>query len=252
MHHELWLTRLFNDYLAAPARPVLEWLNGLGIKGIHFADLDRPWDNYVTYQILVVLLLIALALLTRVGLSVRKPGALQQIFEGFYTYFGQQANEIIEHHGSRYLPYFLTVFLFILGCNLIGLIPTFHSPTMDPFVPLGCAVATFVYYHFFGIRENGLGYIKQFLGVPDWRFFVIWPLMFVIEILSHLARPMSLTIRLYANMFAGEAVTDAFLALAPVTAIVFMGLHTFVAFLQAFIFTLLTMVYVGMSTAHEH
>ena len=134
--------------------------------------------------------------------------------------------------------------------NLIGIIPTFESPTMVPAVPAGCALAVFVYYNFMGLKENGLfKYLKHFAGPMP----VIAPLMFVIEIISHLARPLSLTIRLFANMFAGEQVTLVFLSLVPlVVPAAFMGLHFFVAVLQAYIFSLLTMIYVASATEHEH
>jgi F-type H+-transporting ATPase subunit a len=251
--HELWLTKLFNEHLAAPARSILESINGLNIHGVRFENLDKPWDNYITFQILTAILLIVVALIVRSRLSVAKPGAMQNSIEGLYGVLKEQAGDIIHHHSDRYLPYFLTLFFFILACNLIGLIPGFHSPTMDPYVPLGCAILTFVYYHFFGVYENGPSYIKQFIGVPKLGFFLLWIPMFIIELLSHFARPMSLTVRLYANMFVGEAITDAFLGLAPILIpIIFMALHTFVSFLQAYIFTLLSMVYVGMSTEAEH
>jgi len=147
------------------------------------------------------------------------------------------------------MGYFGTLFLFILLCNLIGLIPGFESPTMNPSVTAGCAVATFLYYNLVGIQSNGFKYAAHFVGPVWW----LAPLMIPIEIVSHLARPLSLTIRLYANMFAGEKVTMVFLGLTYFAVpAVFMGLHLFVALLQAYIFMLLTMIYVAGATAHEH
>jgi F-type H+-transporting ATPase subunit a len=130
------------------------------------------------------------------------------------------------------------------------LIPSLESPTMFTPVPLGCALLAFLYYNTMGIREQGiLNYLKHFAG-PMW---LLAPLMIPIEIFSHLGRLLSLTARLYANMFAGEQVTLVFLALFPVAVpAVFMGLHVFVAFLQAFVFTLLTMSYVSGAVSHEH
>ena len=111
-------------------------------------------------------------------------------------------------------------------------------------------MAAFAYYHLAGIQAQGAGkYALHFAGPVWW----LAPLMIPIELISHLARPMSLTIRLFANMFAGEMVTVIFLGLVPVVIpAVFMGLHVFVSFLQAYIFTLLTMVYVQGAVAHEH
>jgi F-type H+-transporting ATPase subunit a len=133
--------------------------------------------------------------------------------------------------------------------NLIGLIPGLESPTMSPMVPLGLAVTTFLFYHYTGIKVHGAGYIKQFLG-PFW--WLAW-LMLPIELISHFARPLSLTVRLFANMFAGEQVYLTFIALTKVLIpVIFIGLHLFVSFLQAYIFMLLAMVYVGGAVSHEH
>jgi F-type H+-transporting ATPase subunit a len=121
---------------------------------------------------------------------------------------------------------------------------------MVPWVPAGLAVVTFVYYNYMGFREQGVwSYLKHFAG-PIWW---LAPLMIPIEIVSHLARPLSLSIRLFANMFAGEQVTMAFLKLTLLLApAIFMGLHVFVSLLQAYIFALLAMIYVAGAIAHEH
>jgi F-type H+-transporting ATPase subunit a len=133
--------------------------------------------------------------------------------------------------------------------NVIGLIPGFESPTMYPMVPFGLAIVTFLFYHASGLRTNGAGYIKQFLG----PMLLLAPLMFPIEIISHFARPLSLTVRLFANMFAGEQVYVTFLSLTKVIIpVIFIGLHLFVALLQAYIFMMLAMVYVGGAVAHDH
>jgi F-type H+-transporting ATPase subunit a len=120
---------------------------------------------------------------------------------------------------------------------------------MYPMVPLGFAVATFLFYHYTGMREHGFGYIKQFLG----PMLLLAPLMLPIELISHCARPLSLTVRLFANMFAGEQVYLTFITLTRLLVpVLFLGLHLFVSFLQAYIFMLLAMVYVGGAISHEH
>src|SRR6202034_4622307 len=107
----------------------------------------------------------------------------------------------------------------------------------------------FLYYHYYGVRENGFGYVKQCVG-PIW--WISW-MMLPIELISHFARILSLTVRLYANMFAGEMVTLVFFSLVPIgVPIVFMGLHLGVALIQAYIFMLLTMIYVSQAVAHDH
>ncbi len=131
----------------------------------------------------------------------------------------------------------------------MGLIPGLMSPTAAVSVPLGFAIVTFVYYHYHGIRVNGPGYIKQFLGPVWW----ISPLLFPIEIISHLARVLSLTVRLYANMFAGDLLTLAFFSLIPVgIPLVFLGLHLGVAVIQAYVFMLLAAIYLGLAVSHDH
>lgn len=241
-HHELWLTKLFNDYLAGLANAALGLFN---LKGS-----ARPWENWLVMEILVFFIIVVLVAAVKGSLSVDKPGPMQHLFESIYGFLGGTSEEVGLHHGQKYLPYFGTLFVFILVANLIGVIPTFESPTMFPYVPAGCAIATFLYYNWMGFREQGVGkYLAHFAGPMP----VLAPIMVPIELVSHLARPMSLTIRLYANMFAGEQVTLAFLGLTYLIApAVFMGLHVFVSLLQAYIFTLLTMIYVSSAVSHEH
>ena len=241
MEPELWITKLFNDHLAGLGNSLL------GIVGAH-ADA-RPWANFVVMQFAVVLLLMVVVALVRLRLSADRPGNLQQAFEMLYEFVSGQAEDQIGHNGLRYLGYFGTIFLFILTANLIGLVPCFESPTQNPSVTAGCALTTFIYYNLVGIQANGFKYAASFAGPVGW----LAPMMVPIEIISHMARPLSLTIRLYANMFAGEKVTMAFLGLTlfPIP-VIFMGLHVFVGAIQAYIFMVLTMVYVGGAVAHEH
>ena len=243
MHEpELWITRIFNDNLAAVGNSLA------GLVG--FAPEARPWANFVVMEIVVAVLIVVLFAILRPRLSPDKPGKLQQTFELVYEFLSGQTDEQLGHHGARYLGYFGTLFIFILFMNLIGVIPGFESPTMNPSVPAGCALATFLYYNVVGVQANGiLKYLAHFAGPMWWMA----PLMIPIEIISHLARPLSLTIRLYANMYAGEQVTLVFLSLTYfLVPAVFMGLHVFVSLLQAYIFMLLTMMYVAGATAHEH
>ncbi len=241
METELWITKLFNDHLAGLGNSIL------GIVGAH-AD-PRPWANFVVMQFVVVLFLMVVVALLRLRLSAGRPGNFQQTFELIYEFVGGQAEDQIGHDGRRYMGYFGTIFLFILTANLIGIVPCFESPTRNPSVTAGCALATFIYYNLVGIQANGFKYAASFAGPVWW----LAPMMVPIEIISQMARPVSLTIRLYANMFAGEEVIMAFLGLTlfPVP-VIFMGLHVFVGAIQAYIFMVLTMVYVGGAVAHEH
>jgi F-type H+-transporting ATPase subunit a len=244
MEHELWITVPFNRFLAGPANSVLEAV------GMRAADPAHPWANWLAIEIVVVLFTMILFAVLRGRLSVDKPGKLQHTFEVIYEFLHAQAEEVVGHGSKRFLSFFGTLFIFVLFMNLIGVIPTLESPTMFTMVPLGLAVATFIYYNSAGVRAHGAGgYIRQFLG----PMLLLAPVMLPIEIVSHFARPLSLTIRLYANMFAGEQVTNTFIGLTYLfIPALFMGLHIFVSLLQAYIFSLLAMIYVGGAVAHEH
>jgi F-type H+-transporting ATPase subunit a len=238
---ELWITRLFNDYLPGVGNAALQ------LVGMHAEP--RPWANFIVMQFVVVAFLMVIFALLRTRLSSERPGGLQHTFELFYEFIRGQAEDQIGHEGRRYVVFFGTIFIYILTANLVGLIPLFESPTKTASVTAGCAMATFFYYNLLGIQTHGFKYILHFMG-PEWW---LAPLMFPIEIISHIARPLSLTIRLYANMFAGEQVTLVFLKMTYfIIPVVFMGLHVFVGLVQAYIFMLLTMAYVGGSVAHEH
>jgi F-type H+-transporting ATPase subunit a len=238
---ETWSTALFNRFLAGPLDTL--W-NALGVAHDH----AHPWETWLTMEILVVAIIIVLFAMVRSRLSVEAPGKLQLTFEAMYKFVTSQTDDAVEH-GRKYAPFFGALFVFILFMNLIGVIPGFESPTQTVAVPLGLAVVVFLYYHWMGLREQGVGqYLKHFLG----PMIFLAPLMVLIEIISHFARPLSLTVRLFANMFAGEKVTVTLLTLTFIVApAVFMGLHVFVAFLQAYIFMLLAMIYVGGAVAHE-
>jgi F-type H+-transporting ATPase subunit a len=244
MEHELWPAALLNQYLAGPANMVLSW------AGMKAQDPAHPWANFVALEILVALIVVVVFALLRPRLSMDRPGKLQHVFELITGFVTGQSDDVIGQRGRTHVSFFATLFIFILFSNLLGLIPTLESPTMFPAVPLGCALAAFVYYNVAGIRSQGLGhYLKHFAG----PMLVLAPLMFPIELISNFSRLLSLTIRLYANMFAGERVTLAFIGLAPLLVpLPFMGLHIFVAFLQAYIFMLLTMIYVDGAIGEEH
>lgn len=243
MPEQLWLTELLNRYFGGMTTSLLRHL------GIEPAYPQAPINNPVAMEMLVVALLIAFFLAVRATLSVDKPRGLQHLAEIAQEFVGEQAHAVIGHDYQRYVPYAMALGFFILFCNLLGLIPGFESPTASPSIPLGCALVTFVYYHFHGIRHHKFHYYKQFVG-PVWP--IAW-LMLPIEVVSHLARILSLTVRLYANMFAGDMVTLAFFSLVPLLVpIAFLGLHLFVASVQTYIFVMLTLVYLGMAVSEEH
>jgi len=243
MPEQLWFTEILNRLLAGP---VTALLRALHIEPKHPA---APIPNSFAMELLVFGFLLLLFLMVRSRLSVDRPGGLQHMFESVEGFIQSQSNEIIGHHSEGYTPFLASLLFFILFCNLIGVIPGFESPTAVPIVPLGCALCAFVYYQVQGFKHAGVGYLKHFAGPMP----ALAPLMVPIELISHLARVLSLTIRLFANMFAGDMVTLVFFSLVPIgVPILFLGLHIGVSLLQTYIFVLLTTVYLQGAVSEEH
>ena len=243
MPQQLVFTALLNRLFGS-------WANAL-LNALHLEHNSlAPISNYVAMQILVVAFLIVIFALVRARLSLDSPGGLQHLFEGLHGFVNGQSQEIIGHHSEGFTAFLVALGVFILTCNLLGVIPGFESPTAVPSVPLGCAIVAFCYYHLQGIKRQGaLTYAKHFAGPMP----ALAPLMIPIELISHVARVLSLTIRLFANMFAGDMVTLVFFSLIPIGfPIIFLGLHIGVSFLQAYIFVLLTTVYLSGAVAEEH
>jgi F-type H+-transporting ATPase subunit a len=268
--HVNWFTALLNKYCGALALKVL--------AAVHVSpeNPNLPIPNFVAASLLVCLIAALFFLWLRPRISADKPGATQQVMELLLTNsmgigIRDLLDENIEHGARQYLPMVGALSIFILFSNAISVIPGFISPTSHPSVPLACAILTFVYYNFAGLKTLGpIGYAKQFAGpVPA----LSW-LIFPVEIISHSARLLSLTVRLWANIFASELIYVIFLGLAmaprrallnahpnwafalgifpAVIPIAFIALHLFVAVVQAFVFTILPSLYIGMATSAEH
>jgi F-type H+-transporting ATPase subunit a len=244
MPESLALTRLLNELFGGVVSSVMQAV------GVHPLNPDAPINDAFTLQLLVVAGLIAFFVAVRASLSVEKPGSLQQLAEMVHEFVGGQSDQIIGHGYQRFQAFVTCIFLFVLINNLLGLIPGITAPTSSPLVPLGLAIPTFLYYNFYGVREQGVvGYLKHFAGPVWWLI----PLLFPIEVVSHLARIMSLTIRLYANMFAGDQVTLVAFSMVPLgLPVAALGLHFAVSIIQAFVFMLLAMIYLSLAVAHEH
>lgn len=250
---QLVFTKFLNHLLGPAVLSLLQTLH------IHVKHPKSPISDSFAMELLVALLLTVFFIAVRSSLSVERPSALQHTMEAIYGFIADMADEVIGHHGYEYVAYLVTLGMFILCCNLIGLVPGLESPTAVPVVPLGCALLTWFYYHYQGLRTNGpIGYLKHFIGPQDkemplaMRLILPVP-MFLIEVFSHIARAMSLTIRLFANMFAGEMVTLVFFSLIPLgIPVIFEGLHIGVSFVQAYVFVLLPAVYLGEATGQAH
>lgn len=250
---QLAITALLNRLFGAPVLALLQALH------VHPEHPATPISNSFAMELLVALLLTIFFIAVRSRLSVERPGGLQHTMEAIHGLVGNLAGDAISSHPEQYVPYLTTLGLFILSCNLIGLVPGLESPTAVPVVPLGCALFTWFYYHIHGVRTNGVfGYLAHFIGPQDKDTPVLMRillpiLMLPIEAFSHLARIMSLTVRLFANMFAGEMVSLVFFSLIPLAVpLPFEALHIFVSFVQTYIFVLLAAAYLGEATGHAH
>lgn len=173
----------------------------------------------------------------------------RNVGEVLTEFISNLSESVIGHDGPKYVPLFASLFLFILVSNLIGLIPGFTPPTDNFNVTLALGVVSFVAYNYYGLQAHGVSYLKQFMG----PLLLLAPLMIVVELFSHLFRPASLAIRLYGNMFADHLLLGIFTDLTKLLIpVIFYLLGTFVSLVQALVFTLLTMVYVGLAISHDH
>ena len=265
----LGVTKLVNMLLGKPAAALLALLH------IHPSNPEYPIANYFAMELVVLLIAVLFFGWLRGRISADRPGAAQQAMELLITNsmgvgIKDLVDDIVGHGAERHIPLLGTIGIFILLSNMMSLVPGFMSPTAEKVVPLGCATVVFLYYNTFGIRKHGAGgYAKTLLGpVP-----AISPIMVVVETVSHFARLLSLTVRLWANMMVSELIFVSFLGLSVglftflshlnpagyIAAVVPVGIplalsafHIFEAVLQAFIFTILSVVYLGLAVAEEH
>ncbi|MEZ5291290.1 MAG: F0F1 ATP synthase subunit A [Vicinamibacterales bacterium] len=228
--------------------PLVDLVNALlGPAGIHVPD-------YLVFCALIVLFLGAIGLIVRSRLSVENPGKLQIVLEDVVGFLVEQLENLMPHKGKKFLPVVGTVFLFILIGNLMGQIPGLGAPTSNVNVPFALALVAWLYYHFEGVKAQGIvSYLLHFAfppGVPK----VMAPLMLPIEIISHLSRVMSLTLRLFGNIFGEHLVVLIIGSIVPFIApLPIQALGLIVGPLQAFIFMILTAIYLSAATAvDEH
>ncbi|MFP5226065.1 MAG: F0F1 ATP synthase subunit A [Acidobacteriota bacterium] len=240
-----FVTRLLNHWFGVPLDALLM---KLGIQPIH---PGHPINNTFSLELIVFTGLVLFFLLVRLRLNVEKPGDAQHLAEMVHEFVSGQAEQVMGHGYEKFLPVVTCLLIFILCCNCFGLFPGVETPTANPSVPLGLAIFTFLYYNFYGVVSQGpLGYLRHFMGPILGLSWFLFP----IELISNLARVMSLTVRLYANMFASDLLTLVFFSLVPpAIPIIFLGLHFGVALIQAYVFMLLTMIYLADATTHaEH
>ena len=193
--------------------------------------------------------LYARAKINKVNVTPDGTATTRGFFELIVELMVSLVDMVIGHHGRKYIPMFASIFLFVFANNLMGVIPGMTPATEQLNTTLAMGTVMFLVYNFLGLKENGIGYLKHFLG-PIWW---LAPLILVVELISHVVRPISLGLRL-ANVMTGDhTVVGIFTDLVPlVLPIPFYLLGMFVCFVQAFVFTLFSMVYISLATAHDH
>jgi F-type H+-transporting ATPase subunit a len=231
-----------------------------GIKDSHFGEwfgfseekneLGRFWFDAIGFSLLAAVLLIVCATLATKNYQ-KVPRGIQNVFEWAVSLLrGLVQGFIPGPQGDKYLPYLGSVFLFIFTMNMIGVIPGFRSPTMTLSTTAALGITTFIMVQQYAIRANGPGaYLKHFMGDVLW----LAPLMFLVEIIGELAKPLSLSLRLFGNIFGEDNVIEQLMTLGgwiPVQAPM-MLLALFTSFLQAFIFTTLSTIYIASKVVHE-
>lgn len=210
-----------------------------------------------TFTALVVMvMLISAAVLARWSLARAEDSAvpdgsltLRNIVELSVEFITGVVDGIIGRKGRKFVPLFGSFFLFILCANLMGLIPGFSPPTSNLNTTLGLGLVSFLAYNWFGFRAHGVNYLKHFMG----PVLFLAPLFVVLETVSHLVRPVSLGLRLFGNMFGDHLAVEIFTDLSKIgVPVVFYLLGTLVSLIQAFVFTLLSIIYVAMAVSHDH
>jgi len=225
------------------------WTNWI-IKLMHVKDLDQflIYGEHVIAALFTFLFCVILAVIIRSKLRVI-PGGLQQFIEVVMQAMIGMLEENMGKEGRKYIPIIGTLAFFIFISNLLGLIPTFSASTSNWNTTLACALIVFVYYNFQGLKAHGIAYAKQFMG----PMIFLAPLMIPIEIISHLARPFSLSVRLFGNISGEHIVSLVFYSLVPfLVPVPLLALGLFAAFLQTFIFIMLTTLYISGAISHEH
>jgi F-type H+-transporting ATPase subunit a len=258
------IVRFVNHYVGGPAydfelkytKPAWDWFfakfgtNAENVFGPYTPENAVPWYT-VMFVLAVVFTFVVIWIMKPRRLSVEEPGYGQLILEKGLLAVRDLLVDNVGPHAVRYFPVIATFGILILISNLMGLIPGLMAPTSSTSVTFALGVSSFVYYNAIGIRENGLaGHLRHFAGPIPWLAFLLFP----IELVSNFVRPLSLGIRLFGNLFGDEKILGTITDLAPkglVLPVLVMPLSLFVAFMQTFIFVLLSIIYIS-EVSHPH
>lgn len=223
------------------------WFDLFGVHHNH-----TPIAGSLLATILILVFSVAGRLALGNGEAAIQPAgrlSVKGFFEAFTEFINGIINMVLGEHGKHYIPLFGAIFFYVILNNLMGLIPGFPSSTSNLNTALAIGLFSFVVYNMIGLRHGGWHYVQHFMGPVWWMA----PLLLPIELISHFVRPFSLGMRLSVNMTADHTILGTFLDLTKVIVpVIFYGMGTFVSFVQAFVFTLLSMVYVMMATADDH
>ncbi len=242
MHEESQIANFLNAYLFNPIARLL---------GFNLTSEQNALPDQIVMILLIAIGLVIFSLWLRRGLSVENPTRMQHIMEVIIDAIQNLMREVIGRDSRRFMPIIGTLAIYILVGNLLGMVPGFLSPTSNLNITASCGICVFFYYNYQGIRKHGfLKYMKHFAGPVIW----LAPLLFAIEIVSHLARPFSLSVRLFGNIFAEELIIGSLnnFLFPFFTSIPVMFLALFASTIQAFIFILLTMVYISGAVEEAH
>lgn len=242
LEHSLFIVEIINRFIG---QPLASLLSALGVKVAH---PEHFFPDYLVMVIIVALFFVLFFSLASRNLSII-PGKRQSFLELIVELFESLLRDTVGESSRKYLPVIATVGLFIFFSNLLGLVPGLMSPTSKLNVTAGCALVVFVYYHWQGIKSQGLWrYLKHFTGpIP-----LLAPLLLPIEIISHFSRPVSLSIRLFGNIFAEELLILIIASIIPFfLPLPFMAIAIFTSVIQAFVFVLLACIYIAGAVAHE-
>ena len=222
----------------------LEFFRSL-LAPLHISEASA---DAIIYTWFVIILLLVLSVLATKAIKTI-PSGMQNFMEVVVGGIENMIVETMGEHGRPFFPLIATLAIFVLVSNLIGLVPGFFPPTANINTTAACAIIVFLSTHVVGIKHHGLGYIKHFLGPIAW----LAPIMFFIEVIGHVSRPVSLTLRLFGNMNGHELVLMIFFGLAPfLVPLPMMLMGVLVSFIQAFVFMLLAMIYIQGSLEHAH
>ncbi len=227
-----------------------------GLFGAHWhepAPGEMVIPEHVVWAVLLFIICVGGVLLLRGKLSVDRPSKGQQLLEIIVEQIRGLLDQVIGPYGRRYVPVIGSFAVFILIGNLMGQIPGLGAPTESINVTGALGLTSFLYFISSGFRQQGLRYLKHFTGgLSGALLFAMGWLIFVVEIVSNSVRPVTLSLRLFVNMYADQKIAGAFLGLiAPIVPIFTIVLGVFVSFVQAFIFIMLSMVYLSETVPHE-